>query len=73
MASVQRLPYLPTADVVELADGSRLVRERTCHLVADEHGYTACSECGSTALCMRDAVFCPGRGARIVDEKEEQR
>ena len=28
MTSVQHLPYNPTADVVELADGSRWVRER---------------------------------------------
>ena len=33
MASVQHLPYNPTADVVELADGSRWVREKTCHVV----------------------------------------
>lgn len=42
MADVQRLPYLPTADVVVLADGSRWVRERTCHVVRDlgvnDHG-----------------------------------
>ena len=65
IGSEQHLPYNPTADVVVLADGSRWVRERTCHLVEDEDGYTACSECGCTALCMRDAVFCPDCGARV--------
>lgn len=29
MASVQHLPYNPTADTIELADGSRWVREKT--------------------------------------------
>ena len=48
-----------------------LIDRPTCHLVEDEDGYTACSECGCTALYMRDAVFCPDCGARIVDEKEE--
>lgn len=41
----------------------------TCHLVEDEDGYTACSECGCTALCMRDAVFCPICGARVIHEE----
>lgn len=62
-------------EVHALADDIKaFVRESdrsTCHLVEDEDGYTACSECGCTALCMRDAVFCPDCGARIVDEKEE--
>ena len=43
-----------------------LIDRPTCHLVEDEDGYTACSECGCTALCMSDAVFCPDCGARIV-------
>ena len=42
----------------------------TCHLVEDEDGYTACSECGCTALCMRDAVFCPSCGARVIHREE---
>lgn len=41
----------------------------TCHLVEDEDGYTACSECGCTALCMRDAAFCPSRGARVIHKE----
>lgn len=43
-----------------------LVDRPTCHLVEDEHGYTACSECGCTALCMLDASYCPECGARVV-------
>ena len=43
----------------------------TCHLVEDEDGYTACSECGCTALCMRDAVFCPSCGARVIHKEED--
>ena len=45
--SEQHLPYRSTADVVVLdGDGSRWVREMACHLVEDEEGRTACSECG---------------------------
>lgn len=42
----------------------------TCHLVEDENGYTACSECGCTALCMLDASYCPECGARVVSGDE---
>ena len=69
MPSEQHLPYRSVADVVVLdGDGSRWVREETCHLIEDEDGYTACSECGCTALCMRDASYCPSCGARVVDD-----
>ena len=43
-----------------------LIDRPMCHLVEDEHGYTACSECGCTALCMLDASYCPECGARVV-------
>lgn len=52
-------------DVEKLAD---LIDRPTCHLVEDEDGYTACSECGCTALCMRDATYCPACGRVIVDD-----
>lgn len=51
--------------VNELAD---LIDRPTCHLIEDEDGYTACSECGCTALCMRDATYCPACGRVIVDD-----
>jgi hypothetical protein len=53
--------------VNELAD---LIDRLTCHLIEDEDGYTACSECGCTALCMRNAVFCPSCGARVIHNEE---
>lgn len=43
-----------------------LIDRPTCHLVEDEDGYTACSECGCTALCMLDASYCPECGAMVV-------
>lgn len=43
-----------------------LIDRPTCRLVEDERGYTACSECGCTALCMLDASYCPECGARVV-------
>lgn len=55
------------------ADIKAFIRESdrpTCHLVEDEDGYTACSECGCTALCMRDAVFCPSCGALVIHKEE---
>ena len=51
--------------VTELAD---LIDRPTCHLIDDEDGYTACSECGCTALCMRDATYCPACGGVIVND-----
>ena len=45
-----------------------LIDRPTCHLIEDEDGYTACSECGCTALCMRDATYCPACGRVIVDD-----
>lgn len=45
---------------------ANLIDLPTCHLIVDEDGYTACSECGCTALCMSDATFCPDCGARVV-------
>lgn len=43
-------------------------RERTCRIVDNEDGYPSCSECGAHYLCMLDASYCPGCGARVVDE-----
>lgn len=43
-----------------------LIDHLTCHLVEDDDGYTACSECGCTALYMLDASYCPECGARVV-------
>lgn len=50
----------------KLAD---LIDRPTCHLVEDENGYTACSECGCTALCMLDASYCPECGAVVVRDE----
>ena len=81
MASEQRLPYLPTADVVVLADGSRWVRERTCHVVRDlgtppyeEDMYEMA--CGRVLVRPNDeymSKFCSWCGGRIVDEKGAER
>lgn len=49
-------------DVEKLAD---LIDRPTCHLVEDEDGRTACSECGCTALCLLDATYCPDCGSII--------
>lgn len=42
-----------------------LIDRPTCHLVEDEDGRTACSECGCTALCLLDATYCPDCGSII--------
>lgn len=49
----------------KLAD---LIDRPTCHLIEDQDGRTACSECGCTALCMRDATYCPACGGVITDD-----
>ena len=48
----------------KLAD---LIDRETCHLVEDEEGRTACSECGCTALYMLDASYCPDCGAEVAE------
>ena len=58
--------YLNWREILDsLAD---LIDRQTCHLIEDEDGYTACSECGCTALCMRDATYCPACGRVIVND-----
>ena len=58
--------YLNWREVLDsLAD---LIDRPTCHLIEDEDGYTACSECGCTALCLRDATYCPACGRVIVND-----
>lgn len=49
----------------ELAD---LIDRPTCHLIEDQDGRTACSECGCTALCLSDAAYCPDCGGVIVGD-----
>ena len=43
-----------------------LIDRETCHLVEDEEGCTACSECGCAALYMLDASYCPDCGRKVV-------
>lgn len=48
-----------------------LIDPPTCHLVDDEDGRTACSECGCTDPCMLNARFCPDCGSRVVYEEDD--
>lgn len=58
--------YHEMNDVFErIAD---LIDRPTCHLIEDQDGRTACSECGCTALYMSDATYCPDCGGMIVDD-----
>lgn len=45
-----------------------LIDRPACHLVEDEDGRTACSECGCTALYLSDATYCPDCGGVITDD-----
>ena len=54
------MEYGPT-----LAD---LIDRPTCHLIEDQDGRTACSECGCAALYLSDATYCPDCGGVIVDD-----
>lgn len=51
-------------------DGSRWMRERTGHLIEDEEGRMACSECGCAALYMSDATYCPDCGCKVQGDSE---
>ena len=42
-----------------------LIDRPTCHLIEDEDGRTACSECGCAALYLPDATYCPDCGSII--------
>lgn len=55
--------YIPIVE--KLAD---LIDRPTCHLIEDEDGRTACSECGCAALYMSDATYCPDCGGVITDD-----
>lgn len=76
MTSIQHLPYNPTADTIELADGSRWVREKTCHVVRDL-GLNADDEreyemaCGSLLVRPVEEImpyYCPWCGGWIVEK-----
>lgn len=56
---------LTKTGLYKLAD---LIDRPTCHLIEDQDGRTACSECGCTALCLSDATYCPYCGGVIVDD-----
>lgn len=45
-----------------------MIDRPTCHLIEDQDGRTACSECGCTALYMIDATYCPDCVAVITDD-----
>lgn len=56
---------LTKAGLHKLAD---MIDRPTCHLIEDQDGRTACSECGCTALYLSDATYCPDCGGVIVDD-----
>lgn len=56
---------LTKTGLYKLAD---LIDRPTCHLIEDQDGRTACSECGCTALCLSDAAYCPDCGGVIVGD-----
>lgn len=61
--------YTPEGSHTKILRGlADLIDRPTCHLIEDEDGYTACSECGCTALCLRDATYCPACGRVIVND-----
>lgn len=55
-------------NAVEALDIADLIDRPTCHLIEDEDGRTACSECGCTALCLSGAAYCPDCGGVIVGD-----
>ena len=76
MDGEQHLPYRATGDVVILdGDGSRWVRERTCHVVRHKlgwhHGHVWLS-CGHDGGWTEVGVplHCPACGARVIEGRE---
>ena len=58
--------HTPNQAIERIGKLADLIDRETCHLVEDEEGRTACSECGCTALYMLDASYCPDCGAEVV-------
>lgn len=56
---------LTKTGLYKLAD---MIDRPTCHLIEDQDGRTACSECGCTALYLSGATYCPDCGGVIVDD-----
>lgn len=56
---------LTKTGLYKLAD---MIDRPTCHLIEDQDGRTACSECGCTMLYLSDATYCPDCGGVIVDD-----
>ncbi len=56
---------LTKTGLYKLAD---MIDRPTCHLIEDQDGRTACSECGCTALYLSDATYCPDCGGVITDD-----
>ena len=51
--------------VEEFETEERYAPERECEIVEDGDGRSSCSLCGAAYLCMSEAAFCPGCGARV--------
>lgn len=52
-------------NAVEALDIADLIDRPTCHLIEDEDGRPACSECGYAALYLSDVAYCPVCGSMI--------
>lgn len=59
--------HTPNQAIERIGKLADLIDRETCHLVEDEEGRTACSECGCTALYMLDASYCPDCGAEVAE------
>lgn len=53
---------VPYHEAMRIAD---LIDRPTCHLIEDEDGRPACSECGYAALYLSDVAYCPVCGSMI--------
>lgn len=62
--------HTPDQAIERIGKLADLIDRETCHLVEDEEGRTACSECGCTALYMLDASYCPDCGAEVVRDDD---
>lgn len=58
--------HTPGQAIERIGKLASLIDHPVCHLVENDEGHTACSECGCDYLCMSSATYCPDCGAKVA-------
>lgn len=58
--------HTPGQAIERIGKLASLIDRPVCHLVENDEGRTACSECGCDYLCMSSATYYPDCGAKVA-------